>query len=190
LRARRYPDNDLSTQRLTSVNPHHPAQPPMRWVTRMLLCMTVVMFFSLAALAGVEYASHHPNSVVIMLSTDKINYKLRAEIHVTIKIKNISSIPLGTYINDNTTDYDLFVKNGSTVMQSSGFRNSPGGKVVSLRGSELRPGSEVVVPGTHGKSSLISDWGIKITEPGTYIITAVSRETKRKSNPVTITVTQ
>jgi len=152
--------------------------------------MTIVTFSSLAALADTEYATHHPSSVVIMLSTDRTNYELGAEIYVTIKIKNISSIPLATYVNDNTTDYDLFVRHGSAVTQSSGLRNSPGGKVVSLRGSELGPGSEVVDPGTHGKSSFISDWGIKIREPGTYMITAVSRETKQKSNPVTITVTQ
>jgi hypothetical protein len=156
-----------------------------------LLCAFVfAACASIVSAADVDFASQHPGSLLITLSTDKMSYDLGSAILVTIKKTNISGVPLQTNVLDNTIDYDMVVKHGEVEMQPYplALRNS---RVVEapLRPYRLGPGATVTDPGTEGTSSPLTDWGLKITEPGTYVLTAISRETKQKSNPVTITVT-
>ena len=153
----------------------------------------LILILGLSALAnadGTDFASQHPSSLLITLSTDKVSYKLGSDILVTIEMKNTSAVPLQTNVLDAAIDFDVFITHGSIEM-----RPSPQAMrkfhtfVAPHRPYQIEPGAVVVDPGTNGKSSPISNWGLQIDEPGTYVITAISHATKHRSNPVTITVT-
>ncbi len=140
-----------------------------------------------------QYASRHPELLSVTLATDSAKYKLGSDILVKIEETNRSGDLLHILMNGASIDYDVCIRHGSTTLEPlpPGLRSGPRG-VISGRPipPALQPNQTRIEPGSRGNWSPISDWGPKIDEPGTYVITAVSRETKQKSNPVTITVTQ
>jgi len=155
--------------------------------------VAVLCFVSLglsdAATQTEEWAASRPEALSVTLSTDKADYKIGSQILVMIRQRNNSPVNLVTSLLGAAIDYDLLIKRGSVEMKSAplGARTTP---VVTapIRPHRQAPGTEVVERGTKGNFSPISDWGLNINEPGTYVIVAIERETKQKSNPVTITI--
>gem|GEM_PF-4801187 len=140
--------------------------------------------------AEVDFASQHPNSLLITLFTDRSVYALGSPVLVSIKKKNISNIPLHTHVLDNTIDYDIVIRHGASEMEPYPLDLRTGRIVQApLRPYTLAPGATVTDPGTRGSFSPIADWGLTISAPGTYVLTAISRETKQRSNDVRIMVT-
>lgn len=161
------------------------------WIMAAVLC---VLGAGLGSTSGAteteEWAAEHPDALSITLSTDKPKYKLGSDVLVTIRQKNVSPVIVVTSLLSASTDYDLFIDCGSLVMKSGPLGSRTGPVVMApIRPNRQGPGTTVVERGTRGNYSPISDWGLKIEKPGTCVITAIERETRQKSNPVTITVT-
>lgn len=162
-----------------------------------------VLASSLAGLLGIvfcvykasaettEFISEHPTSLKITLWTDKARYRLGDQVLVAIRQQNISTQSVRYVVTGAPLDYDLFMVHGSNMMRpipviQRSFRGVPGGH----EPPRLKPNASITEPGSKGSWSPIAAWGLNITEPGTYFITAVNNATRRKSNTVKISVSQ
>ena len=136
-------------------------------------------------------AIEHPSWLTIRLLTDRSEYKLGAPILVKIQETNVSPGIL-TYSHVAAhLNYDVIIARGSSIMQPYPVEGRTGHPAaVPIRHFAIMPNATATIPGSQGDYSPISDWGLKIEEPGAYVITAISRETKQKSNGVEIEITK
>ncbi len=148
------------------------------------------------------YWGKNPDALSITLSTDKSKYKLGDDVLVKIQETNTSNDAIQFFRPGAVFDYDLYISHGTSVMKPlpGGLRN--GCSRFELRGVILTPQATNIECGTRGDYTPISGWGLKITEPGTYYLTAISvaieqthdpkqlSNTVEMSNIVEITVTR
>jgi hypothetical protein len=136
-------------------------------------------------------AVDHPSWLTIRLFTDRSEYELGAQILVKITQTNSSPGVLAYNHVAAHLDYDVIITHGSSVIEPYPVEGRTGHPaVVPIRQFALQANATVSEPGSQGDYSPISDWGLKIEQPGVYSITAISRETKQRSNAIEIKVTQ
>lgn len=119
----------------------------------------------------------NPDALSITLSTDKLTYKMGDDVLLKIKETNTSSDPIQFNPLRACVDYDIYISHSTSLMKPLplGMRNNCG-FYVSGRPYffVIAPQATITEPGGRGEYTSISDWGLKISDPGKYYIIAIS----------------